>query len=154
MKNNEQLTLKGHAKFTVRDAETGEIKRVQEYDNIICTVGKTMIANNLTDASPDNAMRVNYSALGTNVAVPDASDTQLGTETYRNAIASETSSGAVAYLTAFYSAAECNGTYKEFGLFSNGTASANSGILLSHIAINVTKSVLETLTIDYTITVS
>lgn len=153
-KIEENLILKGRAKFTIRDAESGEILRVAEYDNIICTVGKTMIANNLTAVSPTNAIRINYAALGTNDAVPAAGDTQLGTETYRNAIASETNSGAVAYLTAFFSAAECNGTYKEFGLFCDGSGVADSGVLLSHIAINVTKSAVETLTVDYTITIS
>ena len=49
--NKEDLKIKGHLKLTYRDAKTGKIKRVSEYDNIVCTVGKTMIADNLTNAS-------------------------------------------------------------------------------------------------------
>jgi len=155
MKINENfLPASGHLKITKRDAITGKILSVNEYDNVICTVGKTMIANNLTDAAPDNDPRINYGALGSNVAAPVAGDTQLGTETYRNLVASETNSANVAYITLFFSATECNGTYKEAGLFSNGTGAADSGVLVSHVAIDETKTVAQTLTIEWSIQVN
>jgi len=144
----------GKLKITIRDAESGEIKRIYNYDNVICTVGKTLIANNLTDATPDNAPRINYVALGSNAAVPSSADTQLGTETYRNSVASETNALNVAYVTGFFTATETSGTYLEAGLFSNGTGAANSGILVSHVAVSVTKAITETLTIDWTITIN
>ena len=150
----EKICLKGIWKFTIRDAKTGLVKRVQIYKNIIPTVGRTLIANNLTDASPDNAPRINYVALGTGTNVPANSDTQLQTESYRNQTASETNANNIAYVTGFFGAAECNGTYREAGLFSNGTGAANSGVLVSRVAINVTKSNTETLTIDWTLTIS
>jgi len=154
MKIQENLKIKGHLKLTFRDAKTGKIKRVSEYDNLICTVGKTMIADNLTNASPDNTMRVNYVALGTDDTAPSAGDTTLGTESYRNTIASETNSNNVAYFTGFFSATECNGTYKEAGLFADGEAGADTGILFSFVAIDETKAITESLTIDWTITIS
>ena len=154
MKIKEDLKIKGHLKLTFRDAITGKIKRVSEYDNLICTVAKTMIADNITNASPDNPMVINYVALGTDDTAPSAGNTTLGTESYRNAIASETNSNNIAYFTGFFSAIECNGTYKEAGLFSDGGAGADTGILFSHVAIDETKSVTETLTIDWSITVS
>ena len=141
-------------RFTIRDEKTGKVKRVYEYKNLIPTVGRTAIANHLSDATPDIPnLRVNYSALGTNTTAPANGDTQLGTETFRKAIASETNSNNVAYFTAFYTAAEVSGTFREAALFINATATANSGTLFSRVAINITKSLTETLTIDYTVTI-
>lgn len=128
--------------------------RVEVVENLIPTVGRTMIANNLTDASPDNVMRANYIALGTGGTAPANANTQLGTEVYRNAVASETNANNVAYVTGFFSATETTGTYAEAGIFCNGTASANTGVLLSRVLITVTKSSVETLTIDWTLTIS
>lgn len=123
-------------------------------ENIIPTVGRTMIANNLTDASPDNTMLVNKVALGSGTNTPSNSDTTLQTETYRNAVASLANSNNIAYITGFFSALETSGTYREAGLFVDGTGSADTGVLLSRIAINITKSTSETLTIDWTLTIN
>lgn len=149
----ENLKATGKLKITKRDLD-GNILSIHDYDNVVCTVAKTMIANNLTDVSPDNVMRINYGALGTNTTAPAAADTQLGTETYRNLVASQTNSANVAYITLFFSATECNGTYKEAGLFSNATGTANSGVIFSHVAIDETKTNTQTLTIDWTITIN
>ncbi len=149
----EAISLKGHYKFTLRDIVTGKV-RVIEVDNIIPTVGRTLLANNLTSASPTNTPKITHAALGSNTTVPANADTQLGTETYRNAIASITNSNNIAYATAFYNATEVTGTFREAGIFCNGTGTANSGVLLSHVAVNITKSNTETLTIDFTLTIN
>jgi hypothetical protein len=148
------LKLKGVYKFTLEDINTGK-KRVFEYENLIPTVGRTAIAEHLTNASPSPAsLRCNYTALGTGTNAPANGDTQLQTETFRKAIASQTKSNNIAYMTAFYTAAEAIGTHREAGVFINGTGTANSGTLFSRVAINITKSGTETLTIDYSITIS
>ena len=122
-------------------------------ENLIPTVGRAALANWLTNGSPSPAsLRLNYTALGTNNTAPANADTQLGTETYRKAIASETSANNVAYCTAFYTASEVSGTFYEAGVFMNATATANSGTLFSHVAVSIIKDLLTTLTIDYTIT--
>lgn len=123
-------------------------------ENIIPTVGRTMIANNLTSASPTNVMKITHCALGTSGTTPVNGDTQLGTETYRNAIASITNSSNIGYATCFFTATEVTGTFAECGIFSNGTGSANSGVLLSHVLISITKTSTETLTLDWTLTIS
>lgn len=150
----EKSSLKGVYTFTLRNAITGEIESVQTVENIIPTVGRTMIANNLTNASPTNVMKVTHCALGTGAGAPDNANTQLATETYRNAIASITNSNNIGYATGFFSAVECNGTYTEAGIFSNGTGSANSGVLLSRVAVSISKTSAQTLTIDWTLTIS
>jgi hypothetical protein len=152
-KQKENIKLKGLWKFTVRDAE-GNIVRQVEKENVICTAGLTVLANNLTDPSPDNDPRVNYCALGDDNSTVSASDTTLGNEVYRNTVASQTNSGAEAYITAFFNQTETDGTYEEFGLFINGSGTANSGQLLSHVTQSITKGATETLTIDVTITLS
>lgn len=152
--NEEKVALKGIYDFTVRDAKSGMWLRKYRYANIVPTVGRTMIANNLTNASPTNVMKITHCALGTNAAAPANSDTQLGTETYRNAIASITNSSNIAYATGFFNATETSGTFLEAGIFSNGTGTANSGVLVSHVAISVTKSTSVTLTLDWTLTIS
>lgn len=153
-KIKEKTCLKGHYRFTIRDSKTGKIKRVKEYFNLIPTVGRTLIANNLTSSSPDNDPRINYVALGTGTTAPANNDTTLETETYRNTVASETNANNVAYITGFFNATENDGTYKEVGLFADATGVADSGILFSRVAIDITKSNTETLTIDYTITIN
>lgn len=123
-------------------------------ENIVPTVGRTMIANNLTNASPTNVMKITHCALGSSGTAVDNGDTQLGTETYRNAIASITNANNIGYATGFFTATETTGTYAEAGIFSNGTGSANSGVIVSHILVSITKSSSETLTMDWTITFS
>lgn len=151
---NEGVKMKGVYKFTLEDINTG-VKRVFEYENLIPTVARTAIADHLSNASPSPAsLRANYTALGTGTTAPANGDTQLETETFRKAIASQTKLNNIAYQTAFYTAAEAVGTHREAGIFINGTGTANSGTILSRVAINITKGATETLTIDYSITIS
>lgn len=150
----ESIGLVGVYDFTIRDAKSGMWLRKYRYKNLVPTVGRTMIANNLTNASPTNVMKITHCALGSNAAAPANGDTQLGTEVYRNAIASITNASNVGYATGFFGATETSGTYNEAGIFSNGTGTANSGVLLSHVAISITKSTSVTLTLDWTLTIS
>lgn len=153
LKEKESTTFKGHYKFTLKDINTGE-EQVFEYDNLIPTVGRTLIANNLTAAVPDNSIRLNKAALGTGTNAPANGDTQLQTETYRNDLASRTNADNVAYVTAFFNATEVTGTFREAGIFANGGSGANTGVLFSRVAINITKSNTQTLTLDSTFTIS
>ena len=127
---------------------------VSYYANIVPTVARTMIANNLADGSPTNAMLISHGALGSNGTAVANGDLTLGTETYRNAIASITNASNITYATAFYTAVEVSGTFAEAGIFSDGTGSVDTGILVSHVLISVTKSGCETLTIDWELTIN
>ncbi len=149
----ENTSLKGHYKFTLKDIHTG-VEQIFEYENLIPTVGRTLIANNLTAATPTNAIRLNKAAVGTGTNAPANADTQLQTETYRNDLASRTNANNIAYVTAFFNATETTGTYREAGIFSNGTGTANSGVLFSRVAINITKTNTQTLTLDWTLTIN
>lgn len=127
---------------------------VEIYENIVPTVGRTMLANNLTNVSPTNVPRIKYAEVGSGTNSPANGDTTLQTSTYRNVIASITNAANIAYATAFFNATETTGTYREAGIFCDGSASAGTGVLLSRVAINVTKTSSETLTIDWALTIS
>ena len=130
-------------------------REVHRYNNLVVTAGRTSIANHLTAGSPSpSALRVTFVALGTGVVAPANSDTTLGTEVYRKATASAANTANVATVTGFFTQTETTGTYREAGLFMGGTIAANSGTLLSRVAINITKTAIQTLTIEWTITIS
>ena len=158
MNNQWLLTLKWEWNFTVKDTITGKERHYHEY-NLIPTVWKTAFAAQI---SWDNTTEIGdnlYIALGSNVTTPAITDTQLGTEVVRKVQQSTTYSGPVAYISTFFAAWEATGTHREFGLFGNGTTStasgsANSGILFSHVAVNITVSATETLTVTFQITFS
>lgn len=125
-----------------------------EVHNIIPTAGRTVIAQRITGTNT-YTLNVNYGSLGTSATAPANGDTQLTTETYRKAISSRTNSNNIAYLSNFYTATEVTGTFEEAGWHIDGTASANTGQLLSHfLTTTTTKSSVQTLTVESTITVS
>jgi len=125
------------------------------FDNITTTVGHTMFMNNFTNVSPTDTMVVNYIALGTGDTAVAIGDTTLDTETYRNAVASSTNATNTGYVTGFFSSTETTGTFKEAGIFSNGTGSADSGVMSSRVLLNPTTGIIKTniltLTVDWTI---
>jgi hypothetical protein len=125
------------------------------YNNVTCTVYRALIMENASDPTPSADILVKYAALGSNTTAPTIGDTTLGTETYRNVIASRTNANHVGYFSAYFDLTEVSGTFKEAGLFAGAaTGSANSGTLVSHVAIDVTKTLTQTLTIDWTLTLN
>lgn len=154
-KRSEGLVLKGVWKFTIRDAKTGKIKRVYTYDNLIPTAGRSKIAEALAgDLAAIADIEINKTALGTGGTAPANGDTTLETETFRKDVASATFSSNQLFITAFYTAPEVSGTFAEAGVFIKGTASPDTGTLFSRVLISITKSLSETLTIDYTTTIT
>lgn len=153
---NESIPLKGRYKFTLRDIYTGETQ-VFEYDNVVTEGAWVMIANNFTDPTPDHSMLLNKALLGTGTDAPEATDTQLQAEVYRNNLASksngESNDEPVAYATAFFNATEVTGTFREAGIVSDGGSGADTGVLVSRVAINITKTNTQTLTLEWALTI-
>jgi len=155
MKITSQINLQCNVTATVRDAVTGEIKQVVKAHNKIPTVGLTAIISHLTEASPTpSALLIRYCEVGTGTNVPASGDTTLQTSTGRTSLASISPSGTTAYITGFFNTSEGNGTLREAGLFIGGTTVAGTGTLISRVAISITKTVADTLTLDWTITAS
>lgn len=155
MEKNQVMHIGINVIATIRDLKTGRIKRVERYHNKIPTVGLAAIANNLTSASPSPAnILIAYVEVGTGTNAPAAGDTGLQTANTRTAVVSRTNSNGVAYVTGFFSATQAVATLKEAGLFIGGSITLGTGTLFSRVAINITKSNTETLTLDWTITLT
>jgi len=127
----------------------GKVISVNKYENVFCNVGKYSILDRMKG---DNKGEITYLALGSNTTTPLATDTTLGTETFRKLITTRTRTGLIFYTSTFLATTEANGTHKEMGLFGdNATGTTDSGTLFTHLTINETKSSGETITIDYDI---
>jgi len=149
--NSESFSIQGKHRFILQNIFTEE-KEIFEYENLVTTTGKTMIAKRL--GGEGNDCNITYAAVGTNAAVPALADVKLGTELLRKTLTSNSYSGAIAYITSYFGASEANGALKEFGLFGEAaSATPDSGTLFNHAAINVTKTSSYTMTIESTITI-
>lgn len=126
----------------------------QEIHNLTTTVGRNFLAAILCNTATETNKYVNYFAIGTNNTPAAVGDTTLGTESYRKVVSSAAAASAVANISTFLAASEGNSTWEEFGHFIDGTASANTGTLLSHVSQTVTKASPNTKTIDSTYTFS
>jgi len=129
--------------------------RVKEYHNIVPSVLRDALAALISGTTVTPTFKANYFALGTGSNVPANSDVALQAETLRALFTDRSSFANVSYLDVFFNTASVGGnTYNEAGIFVDGTASANSGYLLSRVAINQTLGAASTLTINCSITVS
>lgn len=138
----------------LRDAITGKLKKSWDMKNLLPTIGREAWAVQMAGEATKDVGDNLYVAVGTSTSAPAAGDTTLGTETFRKAASSSVSSGIQTRVTGFYTAGDDSGTYKEAGIFGDGksttaSAAADSGILYSHVAINITKTASETLTLTW-----
>jgi hypothetical protein len=137
--------MQGLRKYKVREALV---------KNIVPTVGRAVIAQRLAGVLTYTGT-INYGALGTSSTAVTNSDTQLGAEVFRKVPAVVSASSNVATLQFFFTKTETSGTYQEWGVFIDGTASANTGQMLSHLLTGGwTKSSSETMTVLSTYTIN
>lgn len=113
--------------------DSGKIVEVSEKHNIIVDVGLEELAKGLSGERA-TVPAINYGLLGTGTPAVVAGATQLVAESYRKVAASRSHDGNIVYADFFYAAADCNGTYTEFGNVIDGTATVNTGYLFSYIA--------------------
>lgn len=152
------LTMKGIWRFVKRDAATGAVVSDHTYHNVVPTVARAAIAAQLAEDGTYPA-RITYAAVGTDATAPDVTDTTLGTEFYRKTIAGASNASNILTVDAFFDETEGNATLNEAGLFGDGsasqaTATADTGILYSHVAISETKTSAETLTLTIVFTLT
>lgn len=126
---------------------------VHEVTNLIPTAGRSVLAQRLAGTTTYSGT-VNYMAVGSGTAAPANGDTTLGSEAYRQTLSSSTYTNHVAYLSCFIAAGDATGTHTEAGLFIDGTGSADTGQLFSHVKFSaaIVKGALNTLTLDATLT--
>ncbi len=140
----------------LRDAYHAKAKVAEHvFDNLVPTVGRSVLAQRLAGTLTYTGT-INYAAVGSATTTPTNGDTQLGTEVYRQTITSGTFVNNIAYLSCFIAQGSATGTHNEGGLFIDGTGSANSGQLFSHVLFTpaIVKGALNSLTLDVTLTLT
>lgn len=117
------------------DGLVGELKQFMTKErvvlNLVATVGRSVLAQRLANTLTYTGV-INYGVLGSSSTAVNNADTQLGTEVFRKVVASASYTTNVAFIDFFYSKADTNGTYQEFGTFIDGGAGANTGQLFTH----------------------
>lgn len=129
------------------------LARQYAVENITTTIGRSVTCQRWVNVTTHTGI-VNYCALGTSATAPAVGNTTLGAETYRKALSPSTYSNNIAYLEQFLSSTDTSGTFEEFGFFIDGTGAANSGVMLNRFTQTVTKSNVESLNVQSTITVA
>lgn len=148
----DDLRLRGHWRITMRDARSGLLVSRREYRNVICVNGKSYLASWLNLENPAQTTATIYGAVGTSSTAPASTDTALGAELARVALASSSRSANVVTMDFFFTTATGNGAWAEAGLFLGASGAAGSGSLLSHVAVSETKTSSITATCEFSIT--
>lgn len=138
----DDLKMTGRLSIAIND------KVVQEVKNLVVTTGKGYVASRMKDAT---ATAMSHMGVGTGSTAAAASDTALGSEVDRNALASTTVSGADITYVATFAAGDGTGALTEAGLFN---ASSSGTMLCRTVFAVVNKGASDSMTITWTVTVS
>lgn len=150
MNQNDLVAIKGHVLVEVF-GEDGKLKDFREIDNLVVTVGKNLIADNLL-ATPTLG-KPGWMELGTGTTAPAAGDTALQTviASSRVALTSKTRSTNVVTMVGDWAAGTAtNAAITEAGVFDAATA-GNMSSRATFTAIP--KGAADTLKITWTYTV-
>ena len=129
---------------------------IKEYvfSNLVTTVGRSVLAQRLSNTTTYTGV-INYGALGSSSAAVNNTDVKLGTEVFRKTVASASFTNNVAFIDFFFSKADTNGTYNEWGTFIDGGVGADSGQMFTHaLTGGWTKSASESMTVSCQYTLS
>lgn len=129
--------------------ELERIAKVREYTrkNKIAEAGRAAVIGRLVNITTYTGI-INYGTLGTSSTAFSNSQTQLVAEVFRKTAASSSQTTKTGFIDFFYSKADTNGTYQEFGTAIDGTASANTGQLFTRMLTGGwTKSASESMTV-------
>lgn len=122
--------------------------------NLIPTIGRSVLMQRLAGTTTYTGV-INYGALGSGSTAPANADTELDIEVFRKPVASASFTDNIAFIDFFFTQGDTNGTYNEWGTFIDGTGSANSGQMFSHMLTGGwTKSSSNTMTIACTYTLT
>lgn len=125
------------------------VSRKQTRKNLVPNFLRYELAKVFIGESVAPTFNANYIALGDDATAPAYTNTTLGNETYRSLFDARYTSFNVAYFDKFFGSSVVGGnSYREVGIFTDATASANSGYLLSHSGINEDMEVNESLTVN------
>lgn len=150
---SEIIIPRGQIKLTLRNVKTGKVI-VEYYKNLVTTAGKESIADGLRGNTSNNKGIITYCALGTDATAPVLGNTDLGAELARKLISVRTVANNIATFETFFTTSEANGSLREAGLFGDdASATADSGTLFCHAAINREKTSNDTLSLAWTVAI-
>lgn len=140
------ITMVGQVCLTLCD-HTGTVKEQIEVKNLVVAVGKNWVVSRMAGAT-DAVM--SHMAIGTGPTTPAAGNTSLSVEAGRVALTSISRTNNQITYSAFFPAGTGTGGIQEAGVFN----SASLGIMLCRtVFATINKDVLDTLTINWTVTV-
>ena len=156
----DSIKFKGHYKITLTNKVTGE-KKVYEKDNLVTLAGKYAVAKRMANTN-DSTLHFSYFALGSSTTAPTVNDLTLGTEIFRKfkTTSSHGQNASTVWMrveTEIDTAEGPNGgeyDIEEIGLFIEGTTDPDSGLLFSRILETISKTDENTLTLEYTLTIT
>ena len=122
-----------------RFIKSGQIKEIYNKQNLIVDAGLEVVARLLAGDNTYSG-EINYGALGDGSATVLVSDTVMENELYRKLASDSSYDGKIAYVDFFYEKADVAGTFTRFANFIDGTASADSGVMWSHLPVSWTKT--------------
>lgn len=138
----------------IRDAKTGRLKDFQVVKNMFLTRGKESIASALIGNQSKNQGIITYCALGTSAVAPAPGDTGLVTEIARKSVSSRSVAGNVATYETFFTSSEAVGVLREAALFGEDASTIpGSGAIFCRTSINRTKTIADTLTLRWAVTI-
>ena len=143
---NQEFKVIGEPEFILRD-QFGNVKQHFKVKNLIVASGKEWISARMV-AGTDAVM--SHMAIGTGTATPASANLTLISESSRVALTSTNRSTNQVTYSAFFPAGSGTGAITEAGVFN----AAALGTMLSRATFSaINKDVLDTLTINWTITV-
>lgn len=144
-RSQDTTAYRGEYRIELINAGSGRLIEALNVKNQLTEISRTVRTQMLTGnyTGDKNALAIKYIAVGTGTAAASASDTRLGSESFRKQATQITvpSAGVVRTIISLGSA-EANITIREIGVFCgpSATSSANSGTLLSRANVNITKN--------------
>lgn len=147
-------SLKGRYTIKVTDSKTGEVLQTLENENLIVRstgYGYDLITRALGGDSTYQ-LEIDSASIGTGNTAPAASDMALVASVLSgiDLVTAEYPTSGQVLLSFFITDGQlANGTYKEFGIFSNGRLFARS-----LISPNLVKGSNQNITVEYTLTFS
>lgn len=146
MENNESFKVRGDVELTLTGSD-GQVKQHIEIKNLVVATGKAFIASRMMDASQGI---ISHIGIGTNATAPNISNTSLGTQVARVTLTGAVRTDNQIAYSAFFAAGVGTGTIVEAGLFNAPVA----GTMLCRTVFSpVSKDALDTLTINWTVTI-
>ena len=149
--NPTSVNLQGRWTLELRGPD-GEIKRVVQSENVVCTNGKEFLASLLYSCALAAATNTaKYIAIGSDSTSEAAANTALGTETSRHTGTVSYVSNQIYRVTATFATGSGTGNVYEMGVLSSNSA----GTLLNRNTIGlITKGANDTLKVICDLTIS